>query len=44
MSRLLLIAVLAAALGCDSGSKPPTQTGPKAGEVQTTAAGTVAFQ
>ena len=42
MSRLLLFAVLAVALGCDSGNKPPTQAGPKAVEVKTTAAGTTA--
>ena len=41
MRRLLLLAVLAVAVGCEDGSKPPTQTGPKAVEVKTTAAGTV---
>jgi hypothetical protein len=43
MSRLLLLAVLAVAAGCEN-SKPPTQTGGKAVEVQTTAAGTVSPQ
>jgi hypothetical protein len=37
MSRLLLLAALAVALGCQE-NKPPTQAGPKAVEVRTTAA------
>ena len=41
MSRLVLFAVLAFALGCQE-NKPPTQAGPKAVEARTTApAGTV---
>jgi hypothetical protein len=37
MSRLLLLAALAFALGCQE-NKPPTQAGPKAVEVKTTSA------
>ena len=35
MSRVILLAVLALALGCQD-SKPPTQAGPKAVEAKTT--------
>jgi predicted component of type VI protein secretion system len=37
MSRLLMLAVLAVTIGCQE-NKPPTQAGPKAVEVKTTAA------
>jgi hypothetical protein len=35
MTRLILLVVLASAVGCDS-SKPPTQSGGKAVDVKTT--------
>jgi hypothetical protein len=43
MSRLILLAVVAFAFGCQE-NKPPTQAGPKAVEVKTTSAGTASPQ